>query len=81
MAALFSAYMSGVAFSGICKNRVSRTVFGSRFYTNLVEIIEFSYSLQAEDEGSIPFTRSNLFDDLEGREAGFVSRRAVVLRH
>jgi hypothetical protein len=45
MAALFSAYMSGMAFSGICKNREFRTVFGPRFDTKPGEIIAFSYSL------------------------------------
>jgi hypothetical protein len=36
---------------------------------------------QAEDEGSIPFTRSNLFNDLVGDALGIVSRRAVALCH
>jgi len=38
-------------------------------------------TFQAEDEGSIPFTRSNLFNDLGGGTLGFVSRRAAVLCH
>jgi hypothetical protein len=36
---------------------------------------------QAEDEGSIPFTRSNLFNELEGGALGIVSRRAAALCH
>ena len=38
-------------------------------------------AFQAEDEGSIPFTRSNLFNDLGGGALGIVSSRAVALCH
>jgi hypothetical protein len=38
-------------------------------------------TFQAEDEGLIPFTRSNLFNELEGGALGIVSRRAAALRH
>ena len=36
---------------------------------------------QAGQEGSIPFTRSNLFNDLGGGALGIVSRRAAALCH
>ena len=36
---------------------------------------------QAEDEGSIPFTRSNLFNESGGGALGIVSRRASALCH
>jgi hypothetical protein len=51
------------------------------FDTRLVEIIEFTYNLPAEDEGSSPFTRSKLINDLEGRALGIVSRRTAALCH
>jgi hypothetical protein len=35
-------------------------------------------AFQADDEGSIPFTRSNVFNDLEGIWLGIVSSRAVA---
>jgi hypothetical protein len=38
-------------------------------------------TFQADDEGSIPFTRSNLFNDLGGGALGIVSRRAAALCH
>jgi hypothetical protein len=41
--------------------------------------LAFPIAFQADDEGSIPFTRSNLFNELEGGALGIVSRRAVAL--
>jgi hypothetical protein len=36
---------------------------------------------QAEDEGSIPFTRSNIFNDLGSGALGIVSHRTAALCH
>jgi hypothetical protein len=41
--------------------------------------LSFPTTFQADDEGSIPFTRSNLFNDLEGVTLDIVSRQAVAL--
>jgi len=43
--------------------------------------LSFPAAFQAEDEGSIPFTRSNLFNDLVTGALGIVSRRAAALCH
>ena len=42
---------------------------------------DFLIAFQADDEGSIPFTRSNHFNDLGGGALGIVSRRAAALCH
>jgi len=44
-------------------------------------LLRFPIAFQAEDEGSIPFTRSNLFKDLRGGALVIVSRRAAALCH
>jgi hypothetical protein len=36
-------------------------------------------TFQADDEGSIPFTRSNHFNELDGVSLGIVSSRTVAL--
>ncbi len=46
---------------------------------NGVDGPRYSGAFQADDEGSIPFTRSNLFNDLGGGAHDIVSRRAVAL--
>ena len=50
-------------------------------YQLALNYLTFPIAFQAEDEGSIPFTRSNLFNDLGVSGPAIVSRRAVALRH
>jgi hypothetical protein len=58
-----------------------RTVLGRHLTQGPLKSLSFPAAFQAEDEGSIPFTRSNLFNELEGGALGIVSRRAAALCH
>jgi hypothetical protein len=58
-----------------------RTVLGRHLTHDSLKSLSLLTTFQAEDEGSIPFTRSNLFNELEGGAIGIVSRRAAALCH
>jgi hypothetical protein len=48
-------------------------------YQLALNYLTFPIAFQADDDGSIPFTRSNVLNDLEGVALGIVSSRAVAL--
>ena len=50
-------------------------------YQLALKNLAFPIAFQADDDGSIPFTRSNLFNALGGSTLGLVSRWAAGLRH
>jgi hypothetical protein len=56
-----------------------RTVLGGYLTQGSLKSLSFPAAFQADDEGSIPFTRSNVFNDLGGGAHGIVSRRAIAL--
>ncbi len=58
-----------------------RTVLGGYLTQGSLKSLSFPAAFQAEDEGLIPFTRSNLFNGLGGGALGIVSRRAAALCH
>jgi hypothetical protein len=64
----------------VAKTGAFRTVLGGYLTQGSLKSLSLLTTFQAEDEGSIPFTRSNLFNDLVGDALGIVSRRAVALR-
>jgi hypothetical protein len=58
-----------------------RTVLGCHLTQASLESFNFPTAFQAENESSIPFTRSNLFNDLVGGPSGIVSSRTAILCH
>src|ERR1019366_9310690 len=64
-----------------CKNRVFRTVLGCHLTQGSLKSLSLRTTFQAEDEGSILFARSNLFNGLVAGALGIVSRRAAALCH
>jgi hypothetical protein len=65
----------------VAKIGAFRTVLGRHLTQGSLKSLSLPTTFQAEDEGSIPFTRSNLFNDLGGGTLGIVSRRAAALCH
>ena len=67
--------------NAVAKIGVFRTVLGRHLTQAPLKSLSFPAAFQADDEGSIPFTRSNLFNGLDGVSLGIVSSQAVALCH
>src|ERR1019366_1531372 len=65
----------------VAKIGAFRTVLGRDLTQGSLKSLSLPTIFQAEDEGSIPFTRSNLFNESGGGALGIVSRRAAALCH
>jgi hypothetical protein len=64
----------------VAKIGAFRTVLGCHLTQGSLKSLSLRTTFQADDEGSIPFTRSNVFNDLGGGALSIVSRRAAALR-
>jgi hypothetical protein len=65
----------------IVKIGAFRTVLERYLIQWSLKSLSLPTTFQAEDEGSIPFTRSNLFNDLGSGALGIVSHRTAALCH